>query len=72
MSKKPTNREKIDRFKGYAKYSAMGFQMVIVIGGGAWGGYWLDKLIGWKFPVFIVVCSLLAVVLAIYFAIKDI
>ena len=49
----------------------MGFQMVVIIGGGVWGGYWLDQLVNWKFPVFIVLCSILAVAMAIYFVIKD-
>jgi hypothetical protein len=49
----------------------MGFQMIVIIGGGVWGGYWLDHLVQWKFPVFIVLCSILSVGLAIYFAIKD-
>ncbi len=71
MSKKPTNKEKIDQFKGYAKYSSMGFQMVVIIGGGIYGGYWLDHWIGWKFPVFIVLGSIFSVAIAIYFAIKD-
>jgi len=49
----------------------MGFQMVVIIGGGVWGGYLLDHMIGWKFPIFIVLCSILSVAVAIYFAIKD-
>ena len=71
MPKKLTNKEKINQFKGYAKYSSMGFQMVVIIGGGVWGGYLLDHMIGWKFPIFIVLCSILSVAVAIYFAIKD-
>jgi hypothetical protein len=49
----------------------MGIQMIIIIGGGVWGGYLLDHLVGWKFPVFIVLCSILSVGMAIYFAVKD-
>lgn len=71
MPKKPKNKEKIDYLKGYAKYSSMGFQMVVIIGGGIWGGYLLDHWIGWKFPVFIVLGSILSVALAIYYFIKD-
>ena len=72
MPKKPTNKEKIDQFKGYARYSSMGFQMIVIIGGSVWGGYWLDRLVDLKFPVFIVLGSLFGVVIAIYFAIKDV
>ena len=71
MSKKPKDQKKIDPLKGYVKYSSMGFQMVVIIGGGTYGGYWLDHLVQWKFPVFIVLCSMLSVGMAIYFAIKD-
>jgi ATP synthase protein I len=69
--KKQKNKEKIDWLKNYARYSSMGFQMIVIIGGGVWGGYLLDHLVHWKFPVFIVLCSILSVGLAIYFAIKD-
>jgi len=71
MLKKPKDQKKIDPLKNYVKYSSMGFQMVVIIGGGVWGGYWLDQLVNWKFPVFIVLCSILAVAMAIYFVIKD-
>jgi len=37
----------------------------------AFGGVKLDKLTGWKTPVFTIVLSLLGVFAAIYFAIKD-
>jgi hypothetical protein len=36
-----------------------------------WGGVKLDKLIGWKTPVFTIVLSLLGVFAAIYTAVKD-
>ncbi|HEY4784700.1 MAG TPA: AtpZ/AtpI family protein [Bacteroidales bacterium] len=71
MPKKPKKQEKLDYLRGYAKYSSMGIQMIIIIGGGVWGGYLLDHLVGWKFPVFIVLCSILSVGMAIYFAVKD-
>jgi Putative F0F1-ATPase subunit Ca2+/Mg2+ transporter len=64
-------KEKINQVKGYAKYSSMGFQMIIIIGGGIWGGYKLDQWIGWKFPIILILCSVLSVVMAIYFAVKD-
>ncbi|MBZ0243286.1 MAG: AtpZ/AtpI family protein [Bacteroidales bacterium] len=55
----------------YAKYSSMAFQMLFIILAGVFGGMELDKWLGWKFPVFTVVFSILAVFLAIYYAIKD-
>jgi len=45
--------------------------MIVIIGGGTYGGIRLDQYLGWKFPVFTVVLSLLSVTAAIWFAIKD-
>jgi len=55
----------------YAKYSSLAFQMMFIILAGVFGGVELDKWLGWKFPVFTVAFSILAVILAIYYAIKD-
>lgn len=55
----------------YAKYSAMGFQIVIIIFIGVFGGYKLDKFLDLSFPIFTILLSLLSVVLAIYFVVKD-
>lgn len=46
-------------------------QMAIIIGGGMFGGYQLDKLTKWEFPLFTLLLSLSSVALAIYIAIKD-
>jgi len=45
--------------------------MLVIIGGGTYGGFRLDKYIGWKIPVFTIVLSLLSVVVAIWFSVKD-
>ncbi|MDY0075916.1 MAG: AtpZ/AtpI family protein [Bacteroidales bacterium] len=55
----------------YAKYSSLAFQMMFIILAGVFGGIELDKWLEWKFPVFTVAFSILAVILAIYYAIKD-
>jgi F0F1-type ATP synthase assembly protein I len=54
----------------YARYSSLAFQMLVIILAGVFGGYKLDLWAGSK-PVFTVVFSLLSVVLAIYFAVRD-
>ena len=59
------------QLSNYAKYSSLGIQMLVIILVGVFGGIKLDEYIGWKFPLFTVVFSLLAVVLAIYYAVKD-
>jgi uncharacterized membrane protein (UPF0182 family) len=45
--------------------------MIVIIGGGIYGGNYLDTELMLKFPVFTVVLSLASVFLAIYIAIKD-
>lgn len=65
--KKPANKG-LDNF---ARYSGLAFQMIGIIVLTAFGGVKLDKLTGWKTPVFTIVLSLLGVFAAIYFAIKD-
>lgn len=70
----PTNQEKPTSQKPpneYMRYANMGFQMVVIIGLGVWCGIKLDKVTQLKFPVFSIVLSLLAVVIAIYFVIRD-
>lgn len=49
----------------------MTFQMVIIIGLGVFGGIKFDDWLHMQFPVFTVVLSIVAVVLAIYYFIKD-
>jgi hypothetical protein len=49
----------------------MGITMVVIIGGGTYGGVLLDKHLGLKFPIFTIVLSLASVCLAIWYFIKD-
>lgn len=60
-----------ERLNNYAKYSAMVFQMLAVIGLGVFGGIKMDEWLNTSFPVFTVIFSFLAVILAIYYAVKD-
>jgi F0F1-type ATP synthase assembly protein I len=70
MAKRMMNKGKFD-LKDYAKYSSLIFQMAIIIAIGVGGGYLLDHLVHWKFPVFIILFSFISVVAAIYFVVKD-
>ncbi|MBN1340911.1 MAG: AtpZ/AtpI family protein [Bacteroidales bacterium] len=49
----------------------MAFQMLIIIGAGAWGGVKTDEWLNMEFPVFTLLFSLLAVSFSIYYFIKD-
>jgi len=45
--------------------------MLVIIAGGVFGGYMIDKYLNLKFPVFTVIFSFLSVAFAIYYVIKD-
>lgn len=55
----------------YARYSSIAFQMLVIILAGVFGGRELDKWLELQFPAFTLVLTILAVILAIYFVIKD-
>jgi ATP synthase protein I len=56
----------------YARYSGVGFQMIIIILAGTFGGIKLDKIISFKFPVFTILLSFISVLLAMYIVIKEV
>jgi F0F1-type ATP synthase assembly protein I len=56
--------------KDYARYSGLAFQMLFIILAGVWGGLKLDDWLHLK-PLFTIVLTIISVVMAIYFAIKD-
>ena len=66
------NKKKDNPVKFYAKYSALAFQMIAIIVAGAFGGRALDDWLSWKFPVFTVVLTLLAVVLSTLYGMREI
>jgi hypothetical protein len=69
---KPKNQPReLKKLNDIAKYSGMAFQMLIIIGIGVFGGIKLDDWLHMRFPLFTVVLSLAAVMLAIYYFIKD-
>ena len=62
------NRENLSN---YARYTGIAFQMTIIILIGVIGGMKMDKWLNTKKPIFTAVFSLLGVIFAIYFVIKD-
>jgi F0F1-type ATP synthase assembly protein I len=56
--------------EGYARYSGMAVQMLVIILAGVFGGFKLDQFAGTT-PVFTVILSLAAVFLSIYFFTRD-
>jgi len=45
--------------------------MIIIIVGGAFGGRALDHKLDWNFPVWTVVFTILAVIIAMYIGMRD-
>ncbi|MCD6018749.1 MAG: AtpZ/AtpI family protein [Bacteroidetes bacterium] len=67
------NPEKKPRkpLSAYAKYSALGIQMAVIIGGGCYGGYKLDEYYKNNTPGFTIVLSLVSIGIAMYVVLKD-
>jgi len=60
----PSSKKK--SLDNYARYSSIAFQMLIIILIGVFGGMKLDQWLKLQTPVFTIVLSILAVILAIY------
>ncbi len=56
----------------YARYSAMGFQMAVIIFLSTWGGVKLDEFLELKIPVFTLTFALLSVILSMYYFIRGV
>jgi F0F1-type ATP synthase assembly protein I len=53
------------------RYAGLAFQMMASLGLAVFAGYKLDQRTGWKFPVFMIIFSLLALSLILWQIIKD-
>lgn len=53
------------------RYAGLAFQMMTTLGLGVFVGYKLDQRIGWRFPVFLIIFSLLALAILLWQIIKD-
>jgi F0F1-type ATP synthase assembly protein I len=71
QDKKDRNKLANKGLQNFGKYSGIAFQMIGIILLTTFGGIKLDKITGWKTPVFTIVLSLLGVFAGIYIAIKD-
>lgn len=69
--KKTKQKNRRSALSDYGRYSGLAFQMIAIILAGVYGGIKLDKLVRWEFPVFTFLLTILAVILSIYYAIKD-
>ncbi len=65
------NDNKDNPLKFYAKYSTLALQMIVIIVAGAFGGRELDTWVNWDFPVFTLVLTLLSVIGAVFYGMRE-
>lgn len=58
-------------YSAYAKYSALGIQMGVIIGGGCYGGYKLDEYYHNAKPIWTIILSLVSIAIAMYLVLRD-
>ena len=71
MQKNLKEKVPVKPLNAYAKYSSLGIQMALIIGGGCYGGYKLDEYFKTVTPIFTIILSLLSIGLAMYVVLKD-
>lgn len=62
---------KKNQLNNYARFSAMGIQMGVIIFLFVWGGQHLDQYLTLPFPVFTLIGSIIGVGAALYFVIRQ-
>jgi F0F1-type ATP synthase assembly protein I len=62
--------QKKRQLNAYARYSSMGFQMLVIILAGVFGGYKLDQWLHTA-PLLVILLSIIAVFIAIYSVTRD-
>ncbi len=66
------NRQKSKNpLSNYAKYSHLAYQMLAVFLLAVFGGYKIDSLLKWNFPLFTLLFSLIAIAIVIFLSVKD-
>lgn len=63
--------EKQKPLNAYAKYSGLGIQMAVIIGGGCYAGYKLDEYYHNQTPIFTIILSLASIAISMYLVLKD-
>ena len=70
-SKTTKDQSRKSALSDYGRYSSLAFQMIAIILVGVFGGVKLDQIVRWEFPVFTLVLTILAVLMSMYYAVKD-
>ena len=70
MEEKKSSLPEKPALKSYIKYSALGFQMIGIIGGFTYAGYKIDESHNNKTPIFTGILSLLGVIVSLYLVLR--
>lgn len=66
------NQKKNNPLNDYARFSAIGIQMIVIIGLGVYAGIKLDEKYPNKYKLFTIIFSLLAIGIALYSVIRQV
>ncbi len=66
----PSDRKTSKQVNTFLKYTGLGLQLVITLALGGGLGYYVDSLIGWKFPVFLLLFLMAALAGSIYLLVR--
>lgn len=61
-----------DRLNNYARFTGIGFQMLVTIGLGVFAGVKLDEKFPNQYSTFTIICSLASIGIALYSVIKQV
>ena len=61
-----------EQLNNYARFSGIAFQMIAIIGLGVYAGVKLDEKYPNKYSLFTLICSLVAIGMALYFVINKV
>lgn len=59
-----------DKNREILRYAGLGTQWMVMLLLAVWAGWELDKKTGWKFPIFIIILPLIALIISLWQLIK--
>lgn len=66
------SKKKKETLNKFIRFSTIAFEMGLIIGGGTYGGVYLDREFNLETPIFTIILSLLSVFIALYLVIKQV
>lgn len=69
---KPQNQKNKNKFDDFLRYSSLGFEMMVIIALGTFGGYKIDQWMGNDFKGFTLGLMVLSVIVSIIYGIRNI